>query len=158
MAITINSFLKRGYTPLACNNYAAIAWQGEYLSDMWMWNGQFTGYKGGVKHIQTVKVTDLKEAAVRFWRDGWTPVKPVDDLMLRRMEEALRSHKGLKAEGVIFPDDAFLKTPESVPVEYLGPEIRVYLGLPDSGAAATEREDALTPEQLEEFRRSRSRT
>lgn len=156
MTITVNSFLKRGYTPLVCGNYAAIAWQGEYLPDMWMWNGQYTEYRGGVRHIQTVKVSDLKEAAVRFWRDGWIPVKPLGEPMLRRMEVALRNHKGIKAEGVDFPDGAFLKASAAIPVEYLGPEIRAYLGLAGSGAKPLEREDGIPAEQLEEFRRSRS--
>lgn len=129
--ITVNSFLKRGYIPLACNGYAGIAWQGDLLRDFWMWNGQFTEYAGGIKYIQTVKVTDLKEAALRYWRDGWVPVKPVDEDFLRRMENALREHKGLKGDGVRFSDRPFLTMPEAISIQFLGPEVKAYLGIKD---------------------------
>lgn len=117
-------FNKKGYFPLALNRYAGIAWQGEYLKDFWMWNRQFNEEKGNRRHIQTVRVTELKDAALRFWRDGWIPVKPIDEGMLRRMEQALRCHRGLKAEGVRFPDTDFLKMPEEIPECHYGHEIR----------------------------------
>lgn len=129
MALTINSFLKRGYIPLSLNKLAGIAWQGELLQDFWMWNRQFTEYKGGIKYIQTVKVTELKEAAIRYWRDGWVPLKPASDGFLRRMEAALRGHQGLKKEGIKFPDKAFLETPAPISEEHMGPEVKDYLGM-----------------------------
>lgn len=113
MAI-IDNFIKKGFTPLACNKYAGIAWQGELLKNFWMWNRVISD-SGGVKYIQTIKVTDLKEAAIRYWRDNWVPVVDIDEAMLRRMENALRAHKGLKAQGNTFPDGPFLSMPESLP-------------------------------------------
>lgn len=120
---------KKGYIPLAWDRYAGISWQGEHLGGFWMWNGKFTEYEGGVKHIRTVKVGELKEAALHYWRDKWVPLKPVGESFLRRMEQALREHKGLKREGVKFPDGPFLKAPEEIPEEYFGPDVRRYLGL-----------------------------
>jgi len=105
--------MKKGYIPLALNRYAAIAWQGEYLGDFWMWNGQYNAGAGSTP--QTVKVTALKEAALRYWRDKWVPLKWDEDL-LKRMEDALRAHKGLKAEGVAFPAGRFLPEPGAVPI------------------------------------------
>ncbi len=110
------------------NRYAGIAWQGEHLKDFWMWNRQFNGRKGDIRHIQTVRVAELKEAALRYWRDGWIPIKPVDEGMLRRMEQALRLHRGLNAEGVRFPDAHFLKMPEEIPGCHYSPEVKELLG------------------------------
>ncbi|MBI5810364.1 MAG: hypothetical protein HZB21_04155 [Deltaproteobacteria bacterium] len=92
-----------------------------------MWNGQFTERMGEIRHIQTVKVTELKEAAIRLWRDGWVPIKPVHEDILRRMERALRRHKGLKGQGIIFPDTPFLEAPEPIDEKFFGPEVRAYL-------------------------------
>lgn len=113
MGINANSFMKRGYTPLALNRYAAVAWRGERLPDFWMWNRQYIETGAGMA-VQTVMVTDLSEAALRYWRDRWVPLE-WDDGLLGRMEEALRAHKGLKAEGVSFPDAGFLPKPEPLP-------------------------------------------
>jgi hypothetical protein len=131
MEVLADSILKKGYIPLACDRYAAVAWQGEYLPDFWMWNGKFTEYEGGIKHIRTAKVGELKEAALHYWQDKWVPLRQVDEGFLRRMERALREHQGLKREGVKFPDGQFLKAQEEIPEEYLGPEVRQYLGLPE---------------------------
>lgn len=128
MPITVSSFLKKGYIPLTCNRYAGIAWQGDYLHDFWMWNGQFTE-KEGARVIQSVKVVALKEAALRYWRDRWVPLKPIDGAFLQRMEGALRSHQGLKREGIIFPDAPFLEMPEPIDAALMGPEVKRYLGL-----------------------------
>lgn len=155
MAITVDSFLKRGYVPLACNQYAGIAWQGEYLKDFWMWNRQYAEYRGGVKYIQTVKVTDLKEAALRYWRDGWVPVKPVDECFLRMMEKALRGHRGLKKNGVKLPDNDFLRMHEEIPAEYLGPEVRRHLGLKAGQTVMLRRDDELKGESLEAYKKTR---
>ncbi|MBI5562751.1 MAG: hypothetical protein HY894_07885 [Deltaproteobacteria bacterium] len=152
MTITIKSYMERGYTPLACNGYGGVAWQGEYVGDLWMWNGQYARYKGGVRHIQTVKVTDLKTAALRYWRDGWAPLRPFSKETLGRMEEALRNHRGLAAEGVKFPDHGFLKASEPIPEELFGPEVRALLGLPADGQGPLEREDAPTERGLAVFR------
>lgn len=133
MTITIADFIKRGYTPLACNGLAGIGWQGEFLADFWMWNRWFMEGVSGERHIQTVQVTDLTQAALRLWKDGWVPLKPVDETLLRRMEAALRRHKGLKREGSVPPDAPFLRPPERIPTEYLGHEVRRYLGLPAHG-------------------------
>ncbi len=110
MGLNAASILKKGYTPLAMNKYAAISWQGEHLRDFWMWNGQFIESHNG-KKIQTVRVTDLKEAALMMWRDKWVPLDS-DDGLIARMESALRGHKGLKAAGLSFPDTSFLKAGE----------------------------------------------
>ncbi|MFQ5441455.1 MAG: hypothetical protein ACE5EB_01885 [Thermodesulfobacteriota bacterium] len=120
---------KKGFYPLACDVRGAIAWRGEYLRDFWMWNGLFTEYRAGIKYIQTVKVTDLKEAAIRYWRDGWIPLKPVDRELLSRMEDTLRNHSGLRSEGVSFPDTPFLKPYDPIPEEFFSPEVREYMGL-----------------------------
>ncbi|MBI5885372.1 MAG: hypothetical protein HZB85_02175 [Deltaproteobacteria bacterium] len=150
-------FIKRGYAPLASSACGVIAWRGEHLPDMWMWNGQYSVYKGGILHIQTVKVTTLKDAALRFWRDGWVPVRPMDDALLRRMEAELRGHRGLKAAGACLPDAPFLRKPDPIPEEYLGPEMRAYLGLPRLAAQGDgfEREGAIPEETLDAFRRRR---
>jgi hypothetical protein len=155
MTISVSSFMRRGYVPLACNRYAGIAWQGEYVPDLWMWNRQYTEYRGGVRHIQTVKVNDLKDAALRYWRDGWVPLKPVDGKLLRRMEEALRRHRGLKQEGVRFPDTPFLDAPEEIPLRHLGPETREFLGLKKARSKRLERRDELPAVVLESYRRTR---
>jgi len=155
MSVTIDSFVKRGYTPLACNKYAGIAWQGEFIKDFWMWNGQVTEYEGGVKRIQTVKVGDLKEAALRYWRDRWMPLKHVDDELLRRMEGALRAHGGLKSEGVTFPDGEFLRRSQPVPEELMGPEVREYLGLKSRPEGRLERVGEVLPRVLDIFRQTK---
>lgn len=121
MTINISSLLKKGFTPLAANRFAAISWQGEPLSGFWMWNGQLTG-----SYIQTVKVTDLKEAAIRCWRDKWVPLK-WDSVLLRRMEECLRSHRGLQKQGVVFPETPFLPDPVEIPCEYITTELRKFM-------------------------------
>jgi len=158
MSVTIDSFIKRGYTPLACNKYAGIAWQGEALQDFWMWNGQVTEYEGGVKRAQTVRVGDLKEAAVRYWRDRWVPLKPVGEELLRRMEGALRKHAGLKGEGVNFPDGEFLRHREPVPEELMGPEVRAYMGLERRTEERLERVSDILPRALDNFRQTRKQT
>lgn len=117
MAIEISRLLKKGFRPLAANKFAAISWQGEELRDFWMWNGQLM-YGAEGQFIQTVRISDLREAAVRYWRDGWTPLR-WEDSLLRRMEESLRGHRGLKAQGVSFPEGHFLERPENIPDEYL---------------------------------------
>ena len=106
MGLNAGSIIKKGYTPLALNKYAALSWQGEYLGDFWMWNRQFIDTAGG-RGVQTVRVTDLKEAALRVWRDRWVPLV-LDEGLLERMEAALRGHKGLKSAGFSFPDTSFL--------------------------------------------------
>lgn len=129
MTLTIKSFLKKGYIPLSLNSLAGIAWQGELIQDFWMWNRQYMEYKDGRRYIQTVKVSDLKDAALRYWRDNWVPLKPVSSALLRRMEAALREHKGIRGEGIKFPDGPFLDMPSPIPEEHFGPEVRAYLGL-----------------------------
>lgn len=121
MAIDLSSLLKKGFTPLAANRFAAVSWQGEPLSEFWMWNGQLMG-----SSIQTVKVTDLKEAAIRCWRDNWVPLK-WDSVLLRRMEVCLRSHRGLQQQGVVFPDAPFLPEPMAIPSEYITPELQKFM-------------------------------
>lgn len=133
MTITTSDFIKRGYTPLACNGLAGIAWEGEFLPDFWMWNRQFSVDADNGSVIQTVQVTDLTQAALRYWKDGWVPIKPVDDTFLRRMEAALRKHKGLKRDGQALPDTPFLRPPDGIPDEYLGAEVRRCLGMPLNG-------------------------
>ncbi len=122
--------LKKGFYHLAADVRGGIAWQGELLRDFWMWNRQYTEYKGGLRLIQTVRVTDLKEAAIRYWRDKWVPLRPVDKDLLRRMEDCLRTHRGLRDAGVTFPPGEFLTMPEPIPEESLGDEVRSYMGLP----------------------------
>ncbi len=117
MTIDIGTLLKKGYTPLAANSLAAVSWQGETLGEFWMWNGQVMDGPQG-KLIQTVKVSELKEAALRCWRDGWVPLK-WDRSLLGRMEGSLRAHRGLKAQGVDFPDGPFLPAPREIPAEYI---------------------------------------
>lgn len=115
MPISVRSFIDKGYVPIACNASAGIAWQGEYLSDFWMWNRQYIEDSRGSTMIQTVKVTTLKEAAIRCWKDGWVAVRPLDERLVRKMEAALREHRGLKCEGIVFPDGPFLDAKASVP-------------------------------------------
>lgn len=129
MTISINSFLRRGYIPLACNKYAGIAWQGEYLPDFWMWNRQYTSDIPGNRYIQTVKVPELKEAALRLYKDKWVPLKTVDNAMLRRMERALRANTGLRQEGINLPDAEFLSEPEKIPIELLSPAAKRFIGI-----------------------------
>ncbi|MCC6502309.1 MAG: hypothetical protein IT362_04125 [Deltaproteobacteria bacterium] len=125
MAIEIASLLKKGFTPIVANRYAAVSWQGEALRDFWMWNGQVSvGPRG--RSIQTVKVSDLKEASVRLWRDRWVPLR-WDRALLRRMEESLRRHAGLKKQGVVFPDTPFLPDPATIPSDCVTPEIEEFM-------------------------------
>lgn len=121
--------ISKGYYPLTADLRGGIAWKGERIEDFWMWNGGFVTDEEGRRRIQTVRVTDLKEAALRYWRDGWIPLRPPDDDLLRKMEDALRGHAGLKMEGVNFPDTPFLTEPGPLPEEFLGPEVKSYLGM-----------------------------
>ncbi|MBI5970863.1 MAG: hypothetical protein HY884_06885 [Deltaproteobacteria bacterium] len=121
--------MKRGFIPIACNKYAGIAWQGAALKDFWMWNKQFTRGGSGEKLIQAVKAVNLKDAALRYWRDGWVPLKPVSADFLKALEDTLRAHTGLKRQGVKFPDGPFLKPPAAIPVEYLSAQAREYIGM-----------------------------
>ena len=118
---------RRGYYHLASDMRGGIAWQGELLREFWMWNRQFTETPSGQRRIQTVRVSDLKEAALRYWWDGWVPLAPVDEDLLRRMEDCLRGHRGLRDAGVSFPDTPFLEPPGPVPEEYMGEEVRGFL-------------------------------
>lgn len=115
MPISAKTFLEKGYIPIACNSSAGIAWQGAYLDGFWMWNRQYMEDGKGRTTIQTVKVSNVKEAALRCWKDGWVAVKPLDEALAKRMEDALREHRGLKREGVSFPDGPFLNRAERVP-------------------------------------------
>ena len=117
--------MKKGFTPLVANRYAAVSWQGEALRDFWMWNGQVSDGQTG-RSLQTVMVSDLKEASVRFWRDKWVPLK-WDALLLRRMGACLRGHSGFKKQGIVFPDTPFLPEPKLLPADCLTPEIEEYL-------------------------------
>lgn len=117
MPISARTFLDKGYVPIACNTSAGIAWQGEHLADFWMWNRQHMEDKNGRRTIQTVKVSTVKEAAIRCWKDGWVAVKPLDEVLLRKMERALREHRGLKSEGIIFPEGPFLNMSAAAPEE-----------------------------------------
>ncbi|MFQ5737117.1 MAG: hypothetical protein ACE5GY_09715 [Thermodesulfobacteriota bacterium] len=157
MTLTVDSFLRRGFTPLACNRYAGIAWQGEYVKDLWMWNRQLTEYRGGIKRIQTVRVTELKEAALRYWRDRWVPLRPVNEDFLRRMEAALRANRGLKRDGVCLPEGEFLRMLEPIPEEFMGPEVRAYLGMKELAGETLVREDAAPKEAVESYRQTRGR-
>ena len=148
------SIMKRGYMPLAFDTRGAISWQGEYLHDFWMWNRQFMEYAGGIKHAQTVRVMELGEAALRYWRDRWVPLKPVDGAFLRRLEDALRNHAGLKAEGARFPEGAFLEMPEDIPQEYLSPEARKHLGLEKKDTGKLVRKDRLSKRVLDAYRKT----
>jgi len=120
---------KKGFYHLASDLRGAIAWQGELVRDFWMWNRQYTEYSGGVRLIQTVRLTDLKEAALRYWRDKWVPLKPPSSDLLRRMEDCLRAHRGLRDAGITFPEGTFLPPTEVIPEELMGSEVREHLGL-----------------------------
>lgn len=146
------SIMKRGYIPLAFDTRGSISWQGEYLHDFWMWNRQFMEYAGGTRHIQTVKIIELGEAALRYWRNSWVPIKPVDGAFLRRLEDALRNHAGLRADGVRFPEGAFLEMPETIPQEYLSPEARKHLGLEKKPLKRLVRKDRVSKRVLDAYR------
>lgn len=122
------AMLQKGYIPLAATELTGIGWQGELVEDFWMWNRKFNEFEGGIKHIRTVKVAELKEAAIHYWRDGWIPLRPLSNKTLRRMEAVLRAHPGLK--GVQIPEGEFLEKAANIPLDYIGPEVRVFLDLP----------------------------
>ncbi len=128
------SMLEKGYIPLAATELAGIGWQGELLEDFWMWNRKFNEFEGGIKHIRTVKVRELKEAALHYWRDGWIPLRPVSNEMLRKMEVVLRAHPGLKGKGVDIPEGEFLEKAKNIPLDYIGPQLRAFLDLPEGPA------------------------
>jgi len=125
MTMETGRLLKKGFTPLTANRFAAISWQGEGLREFWMWNGQLMKGPDGT-FIQTVKVADLKEAALRYWRDGWVPLK-WDRALLGRLEESLRQHSGLKGQGAVFPDGPFLNEPGEIPSEHLTPALKKFI-------------------------------
>jgi len=129
--MTANSLrpTKKGFYPLASDVRGGIAWQGELVRDFWMWNRQYREYDGGIRLIQTVKVRDLKEAAIRYWRDKWVPLRPLSSELLRRMEDCLRGHQGLRNAGITFPSTVFLEPLETIPEELMGAEVRKHLGL-----------------------------
>ncbi len=112
MAGVLQQMIKKGYMPLAGNEFAAIGFEGNALNDFWMWTKSYIETAGGEKVKKTVKVESLKEAALHYWRDRWLPVEPIDEDFLLDMENALRSHIGLKREGIRFPDGEFLEMPE----------------------------------------------
>ncbi|HHL39620.1 MAG TPA: hypothetical protein ENJ37_03870 [Deltaproteobacteria bacterium] len=139
----VESTRKKGYIPLAGDGMVCLGWRGEELEDFWMWNGRFIEYEGGGRRIRTVRVRELKEAALRYWLDGWVPVAAVDEALLRRMEAALRSHRGLARRGVRVPAGAFLSMPEPIPREYIeGPDgrARQLRSVPESALEAFRRE------------------
>ncbi len=139
------AMLKKGYVPLRGDNLAAIGWQSEHLKDFWMWTRRFMENDDGTRRIRTVKVTELKDAAIHYWRHGWVPLKPVDDALLRRMERVLREHRGLKREGVRFPDTPFLERPGPIPEEFLGQAEREFLGLDKKTLKRTGRKKRVYP-------------
>lgn len=114
MALDPGALKEKGYMPIAYNGYASIAWQGELANDLWMWTGQYIQGPAGRMSLQTVRIRELKEAALRYWRDGWVPLK-WDQGLFQKMEYALREHKGLKAAGVSFPEGRFLPDPKELP-------------------------------------------
>lgn len=130
MAGVTEAMIEKGYIPLAATELVGIGWQGELLKDFWMWNRKFNEYEGGIKHIRTVKVSELKEAALHYWCDRWIPLRPLSKQMLRRMEDALRAHPGLSGKGIKVPDGEFLEEAENIALEFIGPELRDYLDLP----------------------------
>ena len=137
--------LRNGFYHLAADMRGGIAWQGEILRDFWMWNRQFTENKDGSRVIQTVRVMDLKEAAIRYWRDKWVPLVPVDEDFLRRMEATLRAHRGLRDLGVTFPAGEFLSMPDPIPEDALCDEVRAYMGLVPSGKVRARKREAGRP-------------
>jgi len=147
--------VKRGFYALASDVRGGIAWQGELVRDFWMWNRQFTQYSGGVRLIQTVRVTDLKEAALRYWRDKWVPLKPLSTDVLRRMEGCLRAHQGLRDAGITFPETAFLDSTEPIPEEFMGAEVRKYLGLGKPKAKRLVPESRVNKKVIAAFKRSK---
>jgi len=155
MAGVAGSMMEKGYIPLVAGDHVGIGWQGSYLDDFWMWNRRFIEYEGGVRHIRTVRVSELKEAALHYWRDGWVPIRPVTEDLLGRMEAALRAHRGLKTEGVTLPDGPFLEMPEEIPTEHFGPEVREYLGLSAVESTGLVRKSAASEEALDGLRRER---
>ena len=111
MSGVLSAMVKKGYMPLAGNSFTAIGWQGKRLEDFWMWTGRYVEDGDGNKIKHTVKVESLSEAALHYWRDKWVPLGEVTDELLTEMEETLRANRGLKGEGVSFPDGEFLMMP-----------------------------------------------
>ena len=68
------------------------------------------------------QVRDLKEAAMHYYREKWTPVKPISDDMLRAMEVELRNHQGLKREGIDIPNGEFLES-RTISSDYIMPGV-----------------------------------
>jgi len=155
--MTANSLrpTKKGFYSLASDVRGGIAWQGELLRDFWMWNRQFTEYSGGVRLIQTVRVTDLKEAALRYWRDKWIPLKPLTDEILRRMEDSLRAHQGLRDAGINFPSVPFLDPGEAIPEGVMGAEVREHLGLKEQKAKRLIPEARLNKKAVMAYKKSK---
>ncbi len=110
------SYVDRGYTPLMDAGNIGMGFQGVRIKDLWMWTGKCTEFADGSKMIKTSKVTDLKEAALHIFKDGWIPVEPLSDETLRSMENALRGHRGLTN----VPAGPFL-TNREIPSELLMP-------------------------------------
>ncbi|MFQ5428516.1 MAG: hypothetical protein ACE5EZ_05995 [Thermodesulfobacteriota bacterium] len=146
---------KKGFYSLASDVRGGIAWQGELLRDFWMWNRQYTEYSGGVRLIQTVRVTDLKEAALRYWRDKWVPLKPLTEELLRRMEDSLRAHQGLRDAGITFPSSAFLDPAEAIPEGLMGAEVRKHLGLEEVKAKKLVQKGRLNKKVIQAFKKSK---
>lgn len=149
------SILKKGYVPLAVNSYGGISWQGAVLKNFWMWNRQYNEYEGGIKHIQTVKVTELSDAAIRYWRDKWVPVAPIDETLLRRMESSLRSTQARAIKERPLPPDEFLDFHEAIPVKYLGPEVRELLGMKRLKSTKLVLKKSLPSHVIESYKRTK---
>jgi hypothetical protein len=113
---------KKGYIPIGNNGVGFF--QGTYLKDFWMWTGKTTKFEDGTEQIKTVRVKDLKEAALHYYRDKWIPVEPITDDMLRAMEVELRAHQGLKREGVDLLDTEFLEL-RTIPGDYIMPGVDI---------------------------------
>ncbi len=155
MSAVKESILKKGYIPLACNSFGGISWMGTALDNFWMWNRQYTEYEGGVKYVQTIKVDELGEAALRYWKDKWVPVLPVDEGLLRRMEDSLRADRSLMSSGVSFPSDDFLDLPDKIPVVNMGPEVRELLGLEKVKGLELLNKRALPDQVIESYKRTK---
>lgn len=114
---------EKGYIPLAADNMIGIGWEGTSIENLWMWNRQYVKNAEGKKELKIVKVENLKDAALHFWRDNWVPIERISDVFLREMENSLRNNMGLKKKGIIFPSETFLDRPAKIDKKLMSKEV-----------------------------------
>lgn len=129
LSVISKKMKEKGFIPLLSDNLIGIGWEGTSLDNFWMWNRQYMKNEEGNKELKIVKVGNLKDAALHFWRDNWVPIERISDGLLREMENSLRNNIGLKKKGIVFPNDEFLERPKKIDKKLMSKEVKEKLNV-----------------------------